>query len=135
MPALKSENEAHQKTIKVLEQTVRGLQASLRVHVGGRSNANSTTRGGLHEHLLVTHYANWQLVKYALDGAYCKDDGLEPLAVRSPFQDEAGEVQVVGRFLWNPVGQQPFGGLQHLQEYAEHLLDAGNGRLLFRCEA
>jgi hypothetical protein len=134
MQALKSENKAHQKTIKALEQTVRGLTASLQRQVGGRSNANSTTRGGLHEHLLVTHYANWQSVKYALDGAYCKDDGLEPLAVRSPFQDETGEVQVVGRFLWNPVGQQPFGGLQHLQEYAEHLLDAGNGRLLFRCE-
>jgi hypothetical protein len=134
MQALQTENAAQQKTIKVLEQTVRGLQASLRVHVGGRSNANSTTRGGLHEHLLITHYPNWQSVKFALDGAYCKDDGSQALAARSCFQDETGEVQVEGRYLWNPVGLKPFGGLQQLQEYAQHLLEAGNGRLLFRCE-
>jgi hypothetical protein len=134
MQALKSENEAHEKRIKVLQQTVRGLQASLQRQVGGRSNANSTTRGGLHEHLLITHYPNWQSVKFALDGAYCKDDGSQALAVRSCFQDETGDVKVEGRYLWNPIGQEPFGGLQQLQEYAQHLLEAGNGRLLFRCE-
>ena len=134
MQALKAENAAHQKTIAVLEQTVRSLTASLQRQVGGRSNANSTTRGGLHEHLLVTHYPHWQSVKFALDGAYCRDDGSQALAVRSCFQDETGELQVAGRFLWNPVGHKPFGGLQQLQEYAQHLLEAGNGRLLFRCE-
>ena len=138
MQALKSENEAHEKTIKVLQQTVRGLQASLQRQVGGRSNANSTTRGGLHEHLLITHYANWQSVKFALDQAYCKDEGSPQLAARSLFQDEEGDVKVAGRFMWNPIGHEPykhyFGGLSLLQDYAKHLLEAGNGRLQFRCE-
>ena len=39
-----------------------------------------------------------------------------------------------GKFMWNPLGHEPFGGLVQLQEYAKHLLEAGNGRLLFRCE-
>ena len=60
MQALQSENVAHQQTIKTLEKKIRGLTASLQLKVGGKSNANSTTRGGLHEHLLITHYANWQ---------------------------------------------------------------------------
>jgi len=134
MKKLTSQNAAHEETIKMQEKRIFSLTASLQKAVGGRNNSNSTTRGGLHEHLLITHYANWQSVKFALDGAYCKDDGSQALAARSCFQDETGEVQVEGRFLWNPVGHKPFGGLQQLQEYAQHLLEAGNGRLLFRCE-
>jgi hypothetical protein len=134
MKELKSQNAAHEATIKTQGQTIRGLRASLAKHVGGKHNANSTTRGGLHEHLLITHYANWQSVKFALDQAYCKDEGSPRLAARSLFQDESGEVKVAGRFMWNPVGDEPFGGLSQLQDYANHLLEAGNGRLLFRCE-
>ena len=136
MKELKSQNAAHEATIKRQGQTIRGLTASLQKHVGGRNNANSTTRGGLHEHLLITHYANWQSVKFALDQAYCKDEGSPQLAVRSLFQDEGGDVKVEGRFMWNPVnvGPEAFGGLSQLQDYAKHLLEAGNGRLLFRCE-
>ena len=134
MRALQSENEAHQATIKRQEKKIRGLTASLQREVGGRSNANSTTRGGLHEHLLITHYDNWQSVKFALEQAYCHEDGSPQLAQRSLFQDEAGEVKVAGRFMWNQLGHEPFGGLVQLQEYAKHLVEAGNGRLLFRCE-
>ena len=136
MKELKSQNAAHEATIKTQGQTIRGLRASLAKHVGGKHNANSTTRGGLHEHVLITHYANWQSVKFALDHAYCKDEGTPQLAVRSLFQDEGGDVKVEGRFMWNPVnvGPEAFGGLSQLKDYAKHLLEAGNGRLLFRCE-
>ena len=37
-------------------------------------------------------------------------------------------------YMWHPVGNVPFGGLPPLQEYARHLEDADNGRLLFRSE-
>ena len=99
MQTLQSENVAHNHTIKGLEQKIRGLTASLQREVGGRSNANSTTRGGLHEYLLITHYANWQSVKFVLEQAYCKDTGSPQLAARSLFQDGAGEVKVVCRFM------------------------------------
>ena len=134
MKELTSQNAAHEETIKMLEKRIRSLTASLQRQVGGRSNANSTSRGGLHEHLLITQYANWQSVKFALDQAYCKDEGSPQLAVRSLFQNEGGDVKVVGRFMWDPVGHHLFGGLSILQDYAKHLLEAGNGRLQFRCE-
>ena len=75
MRALQSGGVAHKDAIKSQEKKIRGLTASLQREVGVRSNANSTTRGGLHEHLLTTHYANWQSVKFALKQAYCKDTG------------------------------------------------------------
>jgi hypothetical protein len=134
MKKLTSQNAAHEETIKMLEKRIRSLTASLQKHVGGRNNANSTSRGGLHEHLLITQYANWQSVKFALDQAYCKDEGSPQLAVRGLFQNEGGDVKVAGRFMWNPVGPELFGGLSQLQDYAKHLLEAGNGRLQFRCE-
>ena len=49
MQTMQSENVAHKHTIKGLEQKIRSLTASLQRGLGGRSNANSTTRGGLHE--------------------------------------------------------------------------------------
>ena len=119
MKELKSQNAAHEATIKRQGQTIRSLRASLAKHVGGKYNANSTTRGGLHEHLLITRYANWQSVKFALDQAYCKDEGSPQLAARSLFQDEAGEVKVAGRYMWNQLGHEPFAGLSQLQEYAK----------------
>ena len=85
---LTSQNAAHEETIKRQEKRIFSLTASLQKAVGGRNNSNSTTRGGLHEHLLITHYANWQSVKFALDQAYCKDTGSPQLAERSLFQDD-----------------------------------------------
>jgi hypothetical protein len=134
MKALQTENATQAATIKKQEHTIRSLKASLQRKVGGSSNANATTRGGLHEHLLISHYEHWQEVKFALDHSYCNEDNTPLLARRSFFQDEAGQVRVVGRFMWNPVGNEPFGGLAPLQEYAGHLAEAGNGRLVFRSE-
>ena len=85
MKELKSQNAAHEATIKKLEKKIRGLTASLQLKVGGRSNANSTTRGGLHEHLVITRYENWQSVKFALEQAYCHPDS--KIATRSYFSD------------------------------------------------
>ena len=53
--------------------------------------------------------------------AYCKDTGSPQLAARSLFQDEAGEVKVAGRYMWNQLGHEPFGGLSQLQGYANHM--------------
>ena len=131
MRALQTENDTQAATIKRQEQTIRSLKASLKRNVGGTSNANATTHGGLYKHLLLSHYEDWQEVKFALDHSYCNEDNTPLLARRSFFQDEAGQVRVAGRFMWNPVGNEPFGGLEPLQEYAQHLAEAGNGRLLF----
>ena len=97
MKALQSENQDHQATIKRLEKKIRCLTASLQRQVGGKNNANATTRGGLHEHLVITRYDNWQSVKFALEQAYCHPDSTIMIAARSFFQDEAGEVKVAGR--------------------------------------
>ena len=132
MKALLDANVAYIARIKTLEKTVHGLTASLQKYVGGTHNVNATTRGGLHERLLVTNYPSWQSVKFALDQAYCA--ATSTVAVRSHFQDEADDVRVVGRFMWNPIGSELFGGLQPLEAYANHLLEAGSGRLLFRSE-
>ena len=132
MKALHDANVAYIARIKTLEKKVHSLMASLQKSVGGRNNANATTRGGLREHLLVTRYDQWQSVKFALDQAYCAANST--VALRTFFQDETGNVQVVGRFMRNPVGSELFGGLPPLQAYANHLLEAGSGRLLFRSE-
>ena len=132
MRELLQANMAYIARIQTLEKTVHGLTASLQKYVGGTHNVNATTRGGLHERLLVTNYPSWQSVKFALEQVYCA--ATSTVAVRSHFQDEAGEVRVVGRFMWNPVGSELFGGLPPLQAYANHLLEAGSGRLLFRSE-
>ena len=132
MRELKETNLAFIARIQTLEKTVHGLRASLQKYVGGRNNANATTRGGLHEHLVVTRYNSWQSVKFTLDRSYCATNST--VAARSHFQNEAGDTQVVGRFMWNPLGNEPFGGLQELEAYANHLLEAGSGRLLFRKE-
>ena len=111
-----------------------GLQASLRVATGGTCSANNATRAGLKELIATTSYPNWQAVKYALDNMYCQGGG--GLAKRSHFQNEGGSVKVVGRYMWNPVGPlaMEFGGLLALQQYGAHLLAAGGGRLVFRCQ-
>ena len=132
MRALQDANRAQVVQIKTLQKNVDSLKASLQKSVGGRNNANATTRGGLHEHLLITRYEQWQAVKFALDRAYCAPNST--VALRTFFQDETGNVKVVGRFMWNPVGSELFGGLGPLQAYADHLLEAGSGRLLFRSE-
>jgi hypothetical protein len=134
MRALQIENDPEAATIKRQEQAICSLKASLKRSVGGNSNDNATTRGGLHEHLLISHYEHWQEVKFALDHSYCNEDNRPLLARRSFFQDEAGQVRVTGRFMWNPVENEPFGGLALLQEYAQHLAEAGNGKLMFRLE-
>ena len=71
--------------------------------MGDKSNANATTRGGLQE-VVVTHYDNWQSIKFALEEAYCIEDGTPQLAQRNLFQDDVGEVKVAGSFMWNQLG-------------------------------
>ena len=132
MKALQEAAVAYKAEVLGLKKTVRGLTASLQKSVGGTHNANATTRGGLHEHLLITRYEQWQALKFALEQAYCAADST--LAARSHFQNEAGDVRVEGRYMWNPIGSELFGGLEPLEAYADHLKQAGNGRLLVRSE-